>query len=89
MRLPLLSLSLLLAAGTAQADTVVVTADRMLDVVTGQPPRLAVVTSYASPALANTSSGPVTSRLCTPSNKTISTVRGTSPSVLASRSWQQ
>ena len=55
----------------------------LLDVVTGRPPRLAVVTSYAAPALANTSSGPVTSRLCTPSNKTISTVRGTSPSVPA------
>ena len=35
MIFPLLSLSLLLAAGPAHADTVVVTADRMLDVVTG------------------------------------------------------
>jgi imidazolonepropionase-like amidohydrolase len=35
MSLPLLSL-LCLAAGSAQADTVVVTADRMLDVVTGR-----------------------------------------------------
>ena len=48
------------------------------------PPRLAVRMSYAGPspwwarqvlAPVNTSSGPVTSRLCTSSKRTISTVR--------------
>ena len=47
---------------------------RPLEVVTGAASRLAVVISYPG-TCANTSSGPVTSRLCTPSNNTISTVR--------------
>lgn len=55
---------------------------RPLDVRTAAPPGLAVITRYAAPAPAKTSNGPVTSRLCTPANSRIRTLRPDMPTSL-------
>ncbi len=67
---------------------------RPLVVRTGAPSREAVRIRYApgesSSAPAKTSTGPVTSRLCTPSKRTASTVRWAMPSILRGRGvWPQ
>lgn len=49
---------------------------------TAAPPGLAVITRYAAPAPAKTSNGPVTSRLCTPANSRIRTLRPDMPTSL-------